>query len=157
MIHGCIDGYSRLVVYLHCADSNRADYVVQVFREAVHLYRLPSRVRGDRGGVNVNVADLMIAERGARRGNFICGYIVSITNGLNACGEISSVVAQCCITSCLSIWKRMAYSTLMTKCNCSACTTSSCHASMTVCSSLSRRGITTLCGLNLTCHLCNYG
>ena len=28
--------------------------------------------------------------------------VVSITNGLNACGETSSVVAQCCNTSCLS-------------------------------------------------------
>ena len=28
--------------------------------------------------------------------------VVSITNGLNACGETSSVVTQCCNTSCLS-------------------------------------------------------
>ena len=64
------------MVYLHFADNNRADTVVQVFREAVHLYGLPSRVTGDRGGENVNVADLMIAERGARRGSFICGRSV---------------------------------------------------------------------------------
>ena len=35
IVHGGIDGYSRLVVYLKCADNNRACTVMQAFSEAV--------------------------------------------------------------------------------------------------------------------------
>ena len=42
----------------------------------MELYGLPSRVRSDRGSENVDVADFMIAQRGAGRGSFICGRSV---------------------------------------------------------------------------------
>ena len=76
IIHGCIDGYSRLIVYLKCTSNNRADTVLNLFQEAVQLHGLPSRVRGDRGGENVSVADFMIQQQGTGRGSFICGQSV---------------------------------------------------------------------------------
>ena len=57
---GGIDGYSRLIVYLHCSSNNRASTVAALFSGAVHTFGLPSRVRCDKGGENVDVAWLML-------------------------------------------------------------------------------------------------
>ena len=76
IIHGCIDGYSRFIIYLRCTSNNLASTVMQLFQEAVRIHGLPSRVRGDRGGENVDVADFMIANRGEGRGSFLFGSSV---------------------------------------------------------------------------------
>ena len=78
VVHGGVDGYSRLVVYVKCSDNNTAATVFQCFTEAVLSYGLPSRVRSDRGGENVNVANFMLQhpERGPGRGSFITGRSV---------------------------------------------------------------------------------
>ena len=76
IVHGCIDGYSLFVVYLHCTNNNLASTVLQLFEAAVSTYGVPSRVRGDRGGENVDVVDFMIYHRGEGRGSFLCGRSV---------------------------------------------------------------------------------
>ena len=57
VIHGGIDGYSRTVVYLRYSDNNMAATVYHSFSEALLSYSVPSRVRADRGGKNVRVAN----------------------------------------------------------------------------------------------------
>lgn len=73
VIHGGIDGFSRLVVFLQCSDNNRADTVKQAFLGAVSQYGLPSRLRCDLGGENVRVAELMIRARGENRNSVLVG------------------------------------------------------------------------------------
>ena len=75
VVHGGIDGYSRKIVYLKCSTNNRATTVVNLFVEASQTYGLPSRVRADQGGENVDVARFMINHplRGPGRKSFIVG------------------------------------------------------------------------------------
>ncbi|CAL8255133.1 unnamed protein product [Boreogadus saida] len=59
VIHGGIDGFSRLVVFLSAATNNRATTVLDAFLGAVRQYGVPSRVRSDKGRENFEVAYYM--------------------------------------------------------------------------------------------------
>ena len=76
VIHGCIDGYSRAIIYLKCCTDNKASTVLQYFKHGVQEFGLPSRVRGDQGMENVDVARYMIINQGSDRGSFIAGRSV---------------------------------------------------------------------------------
>lgn len=54
-MHGAVDGYSRVLLYLRCETNNRASTVLSAFRKAVDTYGLPDCVRSDLGGENVDV------------------------------------------------------------------------------------------------------
>ena len=78
VIHGAINGFSRLIVYLKVSNNNRANTVLSAFTEAVREYGLPSRIRVDRGGENIRVSEYMLnhPERGPGRGSVIAGRSV---------------------------------------------------------------------------------
>ena len=50
VIHGGIDGFFRMIVFLACSTNNRASTVLQCFKSTVDKFGLPSRVRSDKGG-----------------------------------------------------------------------------------------------------------
>ncbi|XP_033124664.1 uncharacterized protein LOC117122989 [Anneissia japonica] len=75
VVHGCIDGYSRAVVYLRCNTDNTSSTVLSCFKDAVGSWGLPSRVRGDMGVENRDVARCMLdhPKRGPGRSSYITG------------------------------------------------------------------------------------
>ena len=52
VIHGGIDGYSRLITFLQASPNNKAESVLSAF---LNEFGLPSRVRTDKGGENISL------------------------------------------------------------------------------------------------------
>ena len=75
VVHGCIDGKSRKIMFLRCDNNNRAETVLNLFQNAItenhNLW--PSRVRVDYGVENVLVCDAIVEKHGEGRGSFIAG------------------------------------------------------------------------------------
>jgi hypothetical protein len=76
VIHAGIDGYSRLITYIHCSSNNKSQTVLEYFKKGINEFGLPSRVRADRGGENILVKNYMNEHRGEGRGSFIEGRSV---------------------------------------------------------------------------------
>ena len=47
VIHGCVDGFNRAIIYLQCCKDNKASTVLSLFEDGVDEFGLPSRVCGD--------------------------------------------------------------------------------------------------------------
>lgn len=52
MIHGGIDGYSRVIIYL-CCSTNKSSTGMTEFYKATRMYGIPSKVYSDKGGENI--------------------------------------------------------------------------------------------------------
>lgn len=73
VIHGGIDGFSHLIVFLKCSTNNRSEMVRDEFLTVTQNYEWPSQVCTDHGGENVLVWALMEEVRGPSRGSYIAG------------------------------------------------------------------------------------
>ena len=78
VIHGAVDGYSRLPVYLKVASNNKAVTILNWFLGAIMEYGLPSRIRCDKGGEKTLVSQFMLSHpaRGPGRRSCITGISV---------------------------------------------------------------------------------
>lgn len=63
---------------MRASNNNRADTVLQVFRGAVGVWGMPSRLRGDHGTENISVAAYIIYYRGPGRASYMWGRSVNI-------------------------------------------------------------------------------
>ena len=74
VIHGCIDGFSRRIIFLRRNSNNLADTVLDLFQAVQKDENLwPSRKRVEKGVEKVLVCDAMVQARGDNRGSFITG------------------------------------------------------------------------------------
>ena len=64
-----------MIVYMKCNADNRASTVLESFVSAVRTFGLPSRVRSDKGGENIDIAYYILSYplRGPDRGSHIGG------------------------------------------------------------------------------------
>ncbi|KAK6984522.1 hypothetical protein R3P38DRAFT_3425221 [Favolaschia claudopus] len=79
VIHCIIDGYSRFVLGIRVHDNNRGASVLQLLRDVIATHGRPSRMRGDHGVENIEVAIYMEEMNGSGRGSFIWGRSVHNT------------------------------------------------------------------------------
>ena len=78
IVHGCIDGYSRMVTYLSCSSNNRSETVLALFKQATQQLGLPSRIRCNMGVENRAVSTYMLSHplRGPNRNSVLVGRSV---------------------------------------------------------------------------------
>ena len=76
VIHGGIDGFSRLIMFLKASPNNRADTMFQAFQQGLSEFGLPSRIRMDKGGENTEVARYMLEHPNRGTGCVIVGRSV---------------------------------------------------------------------------------
>lgn len=76
-VHGCIDGHSRLIIYLACCSNKRQRTVAKLWKEGVDSFGWPSRGRGDFGTENNEVERMMIERWGHRHRAYLRGRLVS--------------------------------------------------------------------------------
>ncbi|KAI7790238.1 hypothetical protein IRJ41_020987, partial [Triplophysa rosa] len=93
VFHGCVDGYSRTIIYLNCLNNNRALSVISLFQEGVQNFGLPSRLRCDHGMENIEVARYMLDRRGLNRGSVITGRSVHNQRIERLWAELNRVVS----------------------------------------------------------------
>ena len=91
--HVCIDGKTRLLIYVSCCCNNKkADTVLSLFQNGVERWGLPSRVRCDYGMENFYVGQYMIEHRGEGRGSIITGSSVHNSRVVRAHRDVYSGV-----------------------------------------------------------------
>jgi len=59
VVHAFVDGHSHMITAMHASNNNRTITVLDLFLDGVCLYGLPSRVQGDHGVENIQVAAFM--------------------------------------------------------------------------------------------------
>ena len=64
VIHGFIDGYSRLITGLCASDNNLGTTILDLFMAAAKVYGVLSHIRGDHGVENILLAAWMELYRG---------------------------------------------------------------------------------------------
>lgn len=101
VIHGFIDGYSRLIVGLRAHNNNTGAAVLNLFLDGARQYGIPARLRGDHGTENILVAAWMEEFMGILRGSYIWGRPVPI---FRICGQYTDLYPGAFIMSASNVF-----------------------------------------------------
>ncbi|XP_046863176.1 LOW QUALITY PROTEIN: uncharacterized protein LOC124456911 [Xenia sp. Carnegie-2017] len=93
VIHGGIDGYSRMIVFLRASTNNQASTVMECFRMLL-ISTTYLHVRTDLGLENIEVARFMLQYRGLNRGSCITGTSVHNQRIERLWREVNSIVCS---------------------------------------------------------------
>ena len=85
VIHGGIDGFSRLVAFFKCSTNSKAKTVLDSFYQVIQQYRAPLKIRTDHGTKNIAVARYMLEKHGLEGNPVIAGKSVH-NHEWNVCG-----------------------------------------------------------------------
>ena len=67
VVHGGIDGFSRLITFLACNSNNCAKTMLNAFEEGIQKCGWPRKIRSDHGGENVDVWRSMMMAHGSQQ------------------------------------------------------------------------------------------
>ena len=125
VIHGGIDGFSHMIVYLKVSTKNKAETILTCFQEAIAKYNMPSRVRSDLGLENLEVGRLMLSTRGLNRGSVIIGPLAHNQRIERHLREVNRIVVSQFLNIFLCLGKsecfglqKLSGSLLLTSCLC---------------------------------------
>ena len=76
VVHDCIDGFFRTVVYLKCLTINRAETVRSHFQGAILRFCCPLRIWPNYGTENIDVARWFLSHHGVHTKSFLTGLSV---------------------------------------------------------------------------------
>ena len=110
VVHACIDGYSRIITSLVCADNNRAETAFKAFLSGVEEWGLPSRVRGDHGTENNNIENFMKEKRGES------GYIRGPSVHNQRIERLHYDTKHCVLSHFIHLFKFMEENELLNRC-----------------------------------------
>ena len=74
--HGCVDGFTRLIIYLCACNNNLSSTTLPIFIDATRRYTVPYKVRADGGGENIKTQLFMETVRSNVDKPFIIGSSV---------------------------------------------------------------------------------
>ena len=110
VIHACIDGFSRIVTSLVCADNNRAETAFKAFLSGVEEWGLPARVRGDHGTENNGIEKFMNEQRGDS------GYLRGPSVHNQRIERLHYDTKHCVLSHFINLFKFMEESELLDRC-----------------------------------------
>ena len=113
-MHGGIDGYSRLPVFLKCSTTNTAEKVLEYFLDAIQRYGRPLRVESDMGRENIEVAEYMWSHQHAGIGQ---GMIMGRSVHNQRIERLWCDVYQGCLSLYYSIFTYLERCQLLYPCN----------------------------------------
>ena len=72
MINGSVDGFSRMIICMKRAKSNKDEILCNIFLHSIEEFQCPFRIWGDKGGETRIIAKHLMMLRGTEIKGYMC-------------------------------------------------------------------------------------